>query len=70
MVRPITLAVRLMINMAVDHLIAGIFIGLVALFLPIPAMILGVIVIVVQTIVFTLLTSVYIGLATEHEEHH
>jgi F-type H+-transporting ATPase subunit a len=69
-VRPITLAVRLMINMAVDHLIAGIFMGLVALFLPIPAMILGVLVIVVQTIVFTLLTSVYIGLATEHEEHH
>ena len=68
-VRPITLAVRLMINMAVDHLIGSIFIGLVALFLPIPALILGVIVILVQTLVFCLLTSVYVGLATEHEEH-
>ena len=32
--------------------------------------ILGAIVIVVQTLVFSLLTSIYIGLATEHEEHH
>jgi F-type H+-transporting ATPase subunit a len=69
-VRPITLAVRLMINMAVDHLIGTIFIGLVALFVPVPALILGVIVILVQTLVFSLLTCVYIGLATEHEEHH
>jgi F-type H+-transporting ATPase subunit a len=68
--RLLTLAVRLMINMAVDHLIGSIFIALVALFLPVPAMILGVIVIVVQTLVFCLLTAVYIGLATEHEEHH
>jgi F-type H+-transporting ATPase subunit a len=68
-VRPITLAVRLMINMAVDHLIAGIFMGLVAVLLPIPTMILGMIVIVVQTIVFCLLTSVYIALATEELDH-
>lgn len=69
-VRPITLAVRLMINMAVDHLIGSIFIGLVAVLVPVPTMFLGLIVIVVQTLVFCLLASVYIGLATEHEEHH
>jgi F-type H+-transporting ATPase subunit a len=70
-VRPVTLAVRLMVNIAVDHLLGSIFIGLVALFVPIPIMFLGIIVCVVQTIVFCLLTSVYIGLATEHaEEHH
>lgn len=69
-VRPVTLALRLMINMAVDHLIASIFIGLVALLVPLPVMILGIIVVIVQTLVFCLLTSVYIGLATEHEEHH
>jgi F-type H+-transporting ATPase subunit a len=68
-IRPVTLAARLMINMAVDHLVVGTFLALIALFVPIPAMILGVIVIVVQTLVFCLLTSVYIGLATEHEEH-
>jgi F0F1-type ATP synthase membrane subunit a len=26
--------------------------------------------VLVQTLVFTLLTCIYIGLATEHEEHH
>jgi F-type H+-transporting ATPase subunit a len=32
-------------------------------------MMLGVVIVVVQTMVFMLLSSVYIGLATEHEEH-
>jgi F-type H+-transporting ATPase subunit a len=66
-VRPITLGVRLMINMAVDHLILGLFMGLVAVLVPIPLMLLGILVVVVQTMVFTLLTCVYVGLATEHE---
>jgi len=69
-VRPITLSVRLMVNMAVDHLLAAIFIGLIALLVPVPLMFLGMIVVVVQTVVFCLLTAIYIGLATEHEEHH
>lgn len=68
-VRPITLAVRLMLNMAVDHLILSIFLGLVAVLVPLPVMVLGVLVIGVQTLVFTLLTCIYIGLATEHEAH-
>jgi len=68
-VRPITLAVRLMLNMAVDHLILGIFLSLVAAFIPLPVMILGCLIILIQTLVFTLLTCIYIGLATEHEAH-
>ncbi len=68
-VRPITLAVRLMLNMAVDHLILGIFLGLVAVIIPIPLMLLGCIIVVIQTLVFALLTTVYIALATEHEDH-
>jgi F-type H+-transporting ATPase subunit a len=68
-VRPITLAIRLMMNMAVDHLVVSIILGLVAFLVPIPLMFLGVIVILVQTLVFSLLTSIYIGLATEHAEH-
>lgn len=68
-IRPVTLAVRLMINMAVDHLIASIFLGLFALFLPIPAIFLGILVVSVQTMVFCLLACVYIGMATEHEDH-
>ncbi len=68
-VRPVTLSIRLMMNMAVDHLVGAIFLGLIALFVPIPLMFLGIIVILVQTLVFCLLTSIYIGLATEHAEH-
>ncbi len=69
-VRPVTLAIRLMLNIAVDHLLVSIFLGLFAILLPLPVMMLGVIVICVQTLVFCLLTSIYIGLATEHAEEH
>lgn len=72
LVRPLTLAVRLMLNMAVDHLLLSIFLGLVSVFVPIPLMVLGVLVILIQTLVFTMLTAIYIGLATEpmhHDEH-
>ena len=65
-VRPVTLAIRLMLNITVDHLLLGIFMGIFALFLPLPIMMLGIIVICVQTLVFCLLTAIYIGLATEH----
>ena len=68
-VRPFTLALRLMLNMSVDHLIVGIFGGLVAVIVPLPFMALGCLVLIVQTLVFTMLTCVYIGLATEHEAH-
>jgi F-type H+-transporting ATPase subunit a len=68
-VRPVTLAVRLMVNMAVDHFLGVVAIGMFALFVPVPLMVLGALVIVVQTLVFSLLTSIYIGLATEHEDH-
>ncbi len=75
LVRPLTLAVRLMLNMAVDHLLLSIFLGLVAVLVPVPLMVLGVLVILIQTLVFTMLTAIYIGLATEpmhhdHDEHH
>jgi F-type H+-transporting ATPase subunit a len=65
-IRPITLSVRLMLNMAVDHLLLSIALGAFALFVPIPIMILGTLVCIVQVLVFCLLTSIYIALATEH----
>jgi F-type H+-transporting ATPase subunit a len=68
-VRPVTLAVRLMVNMAADHLMLGLFLSLVALLVPIPLMLLGCLVVLIQTLVFTMLTCIYIGLATEHEAH-
>ena len=68
-IRPITLSIRLMLNLAVDHLLGSIALGMVALLLPFPIMMLGTLVCVVQVLVFCLLTSIYITLATEHEEH-
>ncbi|HEX4478378.1 MAG TPA: F0F1 ATP synthase subunit A [Polyangiaceae bacterium] len=69
-VRPLTLGLRLMLNMAVDHLLVAIFMGFLTIVVPIPVMILTCLVVLIQTLVFTLLTCIYIGLATEHEEHH
>jgi F-type H+-transporting ATPase subunit a len=68
-IRPLTLSVRLMLNMAVDHMLAGIAVAMVAVLLPIPVLVLGTLVCVVQVLVFCLLTSIYITLATDHEEH-
>jgi F-type H+-transporting ATPase subunit a len=68
-VRPLTLGVRLMLNMAVDHLLVTIFSGLVVLVVPLPVMALTFLVVIIQTLVFALLTCIYIALATEHEEH-
>jgi F-type H+-transporting ATPase subunit a len=67
--RPVTLSIRLMLNMAVDHLLVSIVTGMVMLLVPIPIMMLSTLVCVVQVMVFCLLSSIYITLATEHEEH-
>lgn len=69
LIRPLTLSIRLMLNMAVDHLLVTLTLGIIALFLPIPVMILSTLVVIVQVMVFCLLTSIYISLATEHEDH-
>jgi F-type H+-transporting ATPase subunit a len=69
-IRPVTLSIRLMLNIAVDHLLLSILLGIFTLFLPLPIMVLGTLVAVVQVLVFCLLTSIYIALATEgHEDH-
>jgi len=68
-IRPLTLSIRLMLNMAVDHLLVTIALGMIALFLPIPVLVLSTLVCIVQVLVFCILTSIYITLATEHDEH-
>ena len=73
--RPASLAIRLMGNMTGDHMVLGVFGGIaegimgVPLLLPIPFLFLGLLVCVVQTLVFCLLSTVYISLATAHEDH-
>lgn len=70
--RPISLAIRLMANMAADHMVVTIFLSLipgVPFLVPVPVMLLGTIVVIVQALVFCLLSTVYIALAIAHEEH-
>jgi F-type H+-transporting ATPase subunit a len=67
-IRPLTLSIRLMLNMAVDHLLVTIALGMIALFLPVPVLVLSTLVCIVQVLVFCILTSIYIALATEHDE--
>ena len=66
-IRPITLSMRLMLNMAVDHVLLGIAVAAFPLVVPIPIMVLGTLIAFVQVLVFCLLSSIYITLATEHE---
>ncbi|MEM6367284.1 MAG: F0F1 ATP synthase subunit A [Myxococcota bacterium] len=73
-VRPITLGVRLLCNMAGDHLVLAVFVGIFPLILPIPFMALGLFVALVQTLIFSMLSCVYLGevehMIEEHEHHH
>lgn len=68
--RPISLALRLMGNMAADHKVVFAFFTLVPFLVPVPFLVLGVMVVVIQTLVFSLLSMVYISMAIAHEEHH
>lgn len=69
-VRPISLAIRLMANMFADHLVLGVFFGLIPILVPVPILLLGSLVVVVQTLVFCILSTVYIAMAIEHSEDH
>jgi F-type H+-transporting ATPase subunit a len=69
-IRPVTLGVRLFLNMFADHTIGGLFSGLmpwiVPVLLPIP---LAAFVALVQTLVFIILSMVYLSETVPHEEH-
>ena len=70
MVRPISLAIRLCVNLFVDHMVISVFTALTLLFIPVPFMVLGVLVVVLQTYVFCLLSTIYFQLAIEQHEGH
>lgn len=67
LVRPLSLAIRLMGNMVGDHKVVFTFFTLVPFFVPIPFLFLGLLVSVVQTLVFCLLSMVYISMAIAHD---
>lgn len=68
--RPVTLNLRLLMNMFADHLVLDIFTDLTKLIIPVVFLMLGTFVSVIQAFVFTLLSLVYVALAVGgHEEH-
>lgn len=77
LIRPISLSVRLTVNITVDHLLqqisrdlGGSFLAVVGeALLPVPLYFLGLLVAVVQAFVFALLTTIYVSLSVAHEDH-
>lgn len=69
-VRPLSLSLRLYGNILGDHMVLGIFSQLAPLIVPVVFMALGLFVSFIQAFVFSLLSTIYIGLATAHEEGH
>jgi F-type H+-transporting ATPase subunit a len=69
-VRPVSLSLRLFGNITGDHLVLGIFSGLTPILVPVVFLALGLFVSFIQAFVFSLLSTIYIGLATAHEEGH
>jgi F-type H+-transporting ATPase subunit a len=70
MVRPVTLNLRLLINMFADHLVLDIFTDLLKIIVPVAFYLLGFLVCVIQAAVFTMLSLVYVALATAgHDDH-
>ncbi|HEY6331999.1 MAG TPA: F0F1 ATP synthase subunit A [Blastocatellia bacterium] len=68
-VRPITLSVRLFVNIFADHQIGQTFVQLVPPLVPIFTLLLGVFVAFVQTFIFIMLSMVYLSETVPHEEH-
>jgi len=69
-IRPVTLGLRLFINLHIDHMLVGSFAEVFAWLLPVPLLLFGVVVCTIQAFLFAILTTVYVQMATEHEEGH
>ena len=68
-VRPFSLALRLFANILAGELLVYTFVGMCAYFAPLPFMFFEVFVAFIQALVFTLLSTAYIAMATQTEEH-
>ena len=62
-VRPVTLSLRLAMNMSADHIVIGMFTDLTKLIIPVIFMGMGILISVIQALVFCLLTGVYLQLS-------
>jgi F-type H+-transporting ATPase subunit a len=65
--RPLSLSFRLTANIYSDHLLLGVFSGLVPFLVPSFLMFFGLLVAVIQSFVFTMLTGIYVNMAIAHD---
>lgn len=68
-VRPVTLSLRLFVNIYADHQIGQTFLQMTPWLVPIFTIVLGVFVSFVQTFIFIMLSMVYLSETVPHEEH-
>jgi F-type H+-transporting ATPase subunit a len=68
--RPMSLSLRLFGNITGDHLVVGIFLGLIPFVVPTIFYGLGLFVSFMQAFIFTVLSMIYIAGAVAHEEEH
>ena len=66
-VRPVSLSLRLFMNMTGDHMVLGVFTNLVHYVVPAIFIGLGIFVSFLQAFIFTVLSAIYIALATSNE---
>ncbi|MEQ9619120.1 MAG: F0F1 ATP synthase subunit A [Deltaproteobacteria bacterium] len=66
-VRPVSLSLRLFMNITGDHMVLGVFTNLVHYIIPAIFIGLGIFVSFLQAFIFTVLSAIYISLATAHE---
>lgn len=67
--RPVSLSIRLFVNITADHKVLGIFSDLAPYLIPIPFVVLGIFVAFMQAFIFTILSMVYISMAVAHGDH-
>jgi F-type H+-transporting ATPase subunit a len=65
-IRPMSLGLRLFVNMHVDHTVVMSFQNIFEWLLPVPLLLFGIIVCTIQAFVFAMLTAIYVQMATEH----
>lgn len=65
--RPMSLALRLTVNIFGDHLLLGVFSAITPLLVPAVLLLFGLLVASIQSFVFAMLTSIYINMAISHD---
>ena len=67
LVRPVSLSLRLFMNITGDHMVMGVFTNLTHILIPVIFLGFGVFVSFLQAFIFTILSTIYIALAESHE---